>query len=248
MHSCVDEGSRTCTSKALGSFDVILCRRCLVSQSCIFFAYACCLSCYYEAFTNTTVHVNFYWLGLITAACFLHFTVIWDTFSILAPVSNSWPASGPYTICMGSELGYWSFVYSLSVCQILSVACQGLVACQKLHWCQFSHGIAQILVLQVLALCILGRYWGLEEHFRVERLGPNLVSEDSVCKYISGGNIQLIYQHLVRISGLNYESGLVSWEFALLHCTWHSTCWLNLNFVIWSALFPFAIVGSSWFC
>lgn len=39
-------------------------------------------------------------------------------------------------------------------------------------------------------------------HFRVQQLGPNLVSEDSVCKYISGENIQLFYQHLVRVSGL----------------------------------------------
>jgi hypothetical protein len=130
----------------------------------IFFAYACCLFCYYEAFTHTTVYVKFCWVGLITATWFLHFTVIWGTFSILAPVSNSWSGSGPCNICMGSELGYWSCVYSLSICRILSVACQGLVACQRLLWCQFSHGIAQILVLQGLALCILGRYWGLEEH------------------------------------------------------------------------------------
>jgi hypothetical protein len=39
-------------------------------------------------------------------------------------------------------------------------------------------------------------------YFRVESLGPNLVSDDNVCKYISGENIQLLYQHLVRISGL----------------------------------------------
>jgi hypothetical protein len=37
---------------------------------------------------------------------------------------------------------------------------------------------------------------------RVKQMGPNLVSEDSVCKYISGENIQLLFQHLVRNSGL----------------------------------------------
>jgi hypothetical protein len=71
-----------------------------------FFAYACCLFCYYEAFTHTTADLNFCWMALITAACFFHFTVIEVTFSILAPVSNSWSGSGPYDICMGLELGY----------------------------------------------------------------------------------------------------------------------------------------------
>jgi hypothetical protein len=166
MHSCVGEESRTCTSKVLGSFNVILCSRCLMYQGCIYFCICLLLILLLWSFTHTTAPVNFCWVHLITEAHFLHFTVIWDTFSILAPISNSWSGSGPYSICMGSELGYcyWSSVYSLSICQILSVACQGLVACQKLHWCQFSPGIAQILVFQVLALCILGRYWGLKEH------------------------------------------------------------------------------------
>lgn len=39
-------------------------------------------------------------------------------------------------------------------------------------------------------------------NFRVEKLGPNLVLEGSVCIYIFDENIQLHCNHLVRIAGL----------------------------------------------
>jgi hypothetical protein len=113
MHSCVGEDSRSCTSKALGSFDVILCRRCLVYWSCIFFTYAGCLFCCYEAFTNTTAHVSFCWVGLIVAACFLHFTVIWDTFSILDPASDS--------LAVGLTIFIWDQNWVIEVVSIHSV-------------------------------------------------------------------------------------------------------------------------------